>query len=70
MAAEVSRVSSGTNINPKPLIPLVDVVPQLIEQEMARWRTVSANPSIASNSRISVDSTSSTDTISELFLIK
>ena len=61
--------SSGAG--PKSLITLVDVISHLMDQEGSRWRTVSANPSLAaSNSGTSVESTNSSDNISELFLIK
>ena len=68
MATEVSHPdTAGAVISPKPLITLVDVLSQLMEQETLRWRTVSANPSLAVSSN-SQDATS--DNISELFLMK
>jgi len=39
--------SSGLRF--KPLVPFVDVLPQLVEQEALRWRVVSANPSLAAS---------------------
>ena len=69
MATTVSHVPTGSA--PKPLITLVDVLSHLLEQETMRWRTVSANPSLAaSNSGASEESSNSIDNISELFLIK
>jgi len=71
MAAQVSSFPSGMINTHKPLIPFTDVMTQLMEQETSRWRTVSANPSLAaSNSGASTESTNSSDTVSELFLIK
>ena len=62
---------TGAATSPKSLITLVDVISHLMDQETSRWRTVSANPSLAaSNSGTSVESTNSSDHISELFLIK
>lgn len=66
-----TQCCAKAKVSSQALIPLADVISQLIEQESARWRTVSANPSLAvSNSGASVDSTNSTDAISNLFLIK
>ena len=69
MATEASHpATAGAVISPKPLITLVDVLSQLMEQEASRWRTVSANPSLAVSNSTSQDCAS--DNISELFLIK
>lgn len=71
MATEVSHGPTGAGASPKPLITFADVISQLVEQEGSRWRTVSANPSLAaSNSGVSIESTISSDNISDLFLIK
>lgn len=71
MATEVSQGPTGVSTSPKALVAFADVMSQLMEQESARWRTVSANPSLAvSNSGTSVESTNSSDAISELFLLK
>ena len=66
-----TEATTETTSSPKALITLADVITQLMEQESSRWRTVSANPSLAaSNSGTSLESTNSSDAISELFLIK
>lgn len=41
---------NSPGLRAKPLVPLVDVLPQLVEQEALRWRVVSANPSLAASS--------------------
>ena len=69
MAAEVANASNGDSS--KPLVALRDVMEQLMDQEASRWRTISANPSLAaSNSGTSMESTNTSDTVSELFLIR
>ena len=66
-----TECSAEVKVSSKALIPFADVITQLIEQESSRWRTVSANPSLAaSNSGASIEPTNSSDAISDLFLIK
>ena len=66
-----TQCPAETNASSKALIAFADVMAQLMEQETSRWRTVSANPSLAaSNSGTSVESSNSSDGVSDLFIIK
>ena len=61
---------NGPGLRAKPLVPFVDVLPQLVEQEALRWRVVSANPSLAaSGSQPASDDTGGGEE-SDCFIIK